>query len=83
MMKNESTVEATITAEELREICDATVRLTELKQRGCNHLCIENVAPKIMRRLLLTLKLHKEGFVNSTDMGDTGIVAYFESEFGR
>lgn len=53
-----STVGLAVTADELRAICDATVRLTELRQRGCAHLCVENVAPEIMRKLLLTLRFH-------------------------
>ena len=44
-----------VTVNELRVICDATVRLTEIRQRGCAHLCVENIAPEIMRKLLLEL----------------------------
>jgi len=49
-----------LTCDEMRAICDATVRLTELRQRGCLHLCIENVAPEIFRKLLAELRDHKK-----------------------
>lgn len=50
-----------ITVEELKVICDATVRLTELRQRGCSNLCIENIAPDIMHKLLTRLRMQKSG----------------------
>lgn len=62
-----------VTPDELRTICDATVRLTEIRQRGCAHLCVENVAPEIMLKLLLTLRFHKEGLVNSSDIWGSGL----------
>lgn len=61
------------TADELRTICDATVRLTEIRQRGCGHLCVENVAPEIMRKLLIELVMHKKGFIRAEDFGSMGI----------
>ena len=67
-----SNVGLDVTVDELRIICDATVRLTELRQRGCEHLCIENVAPEIMRKLLFTLRSHKKGMVNINDVYSTG-----------
>ena len=50
-----------ITVEELKVICDATVRLVEIRQRGCAHLCVENIAPEIMHKLLTRLRMHKSG----------------------
>lgn len=57
--------------EELRVICDTTVRLVEVQQRGCAHLCIEAAAVQIMRKLLLTLREHKA----ATDGGEGSICA--------
>jgi hypothetical protein len=37
---------------ELQAIAELTVRLTELRQNECKHLCIENVAPTIFGRLV-------------------------------
>jgi len=42
--------------EELKIIADLTFRLTELRQRECGHLCIENFAPELFEKLLRTLK---------------------------
>lgn len=50
-----------VTPEELRMICDATVRLTELRQKGCPHLCVENTAPTIFHKLLTRLHVFKSG----------------------
>lgn len=61
-----------VTVDELRVICDATVRLVEIRQRGCSHLAVENIAPEVMRKMLLTLSMHKKGFVNSADIFSTG-----------
>jgi hypothetical protein len=36
----------------LQIIADLTIRLTEMRQRKCEHLCIENVAPEIFGKLL-------------------------------
>jgi hypothetical protein len=38
--------------EELKVIADMTVRLIELRQRECAHLCIENAAPELFIKLL-------------------------------
>lgn len=51
----------TVTSEELRILCDATVRLVEIRQRGCSHVCVENVAPEILHKLLTRLKMSKRG----------------------
>ena len=53
---------AEITAPELSVICDAVVRLTELRQNECKHLTVENVAPEIMRNLLQELAAYKSGY---------------------
>lgn len=41
-----------ISVEELGNICDLTLRLVELRQKECKHLCVENMAPEIFRALL-------------------------------
>lgn len=38
--------------EELKLICDAVVKLTELRQNECKHLLIENFAPECLENLL-------------------------------
>jgi len=53
----------TITIEELRVICKTTVKLMEISQKGCAHICVENVAPEIMRGLLLELQEFKKNLV--------------------
>lgn len=58
-----------VTPQELAAICDATVRLTEIRQRGCAWLCVENVAPEILRRLLLELVMAKNGLLRAEDIG--------------
>ena len=58
--------------DELRSICDATVRLTEIRQRGCSHLVVENVAPVIFRKLLIEVQMHKQGIINSETVMELG-----------
>ena len=41
-----------VSVDVLRVLCDATVRLTEIRQRGCSHLCVENFAPECLRNLI-------------------------------
>ena len=36
----------------LKHICDLTVRLTELRLKGCDWLCIENYAPEVFAKLM-------------------------------
>ena len=40
----------------LRVLCDATVKLTELKLREVPHLCIENFAPKLLEKMIAATK---------------------------
>lgn len=61
-----------VTAEELRIVCDTTVRLTAIRQNGCSHLCVENFAPEMMRKLLLELQTHKQGMVRAEDIFGAG-----------
>ena len=49
-----------IKADELKVIADMTVKLTELRQNECKHLCIENVAPDIFEKLLNVWDAHNE-----------------------
>lgn len=41
-----------MTIDELRVVMDTVVRLTEIRQRGCNWLLVENFAPQMLRQLL-------------------------------
>ena len=41
-----------INPEILRIICSAMIKLTELRQNECKHLCIENFAPEIFGKLI-------------------------------
>ena len=54
-------------------VCSATVELARLRFQGNENVCIENVAPEIMRRLLLVLLLSQQGYVNESDFDSTGI----------
>lgn len=63
---SQSSKESLATVDELRVICDATVRLVEIKQRSCENLCIENAAREIMRNLLAELVVHKRGYDGQT-----------------
>lgn len=56
-----------VTVEELRELCELTIQLTKLRQNECKHLCIENIAPDILRKLLDELRNHKRGFDHYSD----------------
>ena len=38
--------------ENLKHLCDLTVRLTELRLKGCGYLCIENYAPEVFAKLM-------------------------------
>ena len=57
----------TLTVEELREVCELTAKLTELRQNECKHLCIENIAPEIFRKLLCELHNHKSEVTHWSD----------------
>ena len=50
------TIDKTIDIEELKVICDLTVRLTELRQNECKHLCVENFASKCFSELLTAIR---------------------------
>jgi uncharacterized spore protein YtfJ len=52
-----------VTPDELRIVCDTVVRLTDIRQRGCKHLCVENFAPEMLRKMLIELVDHKQGMV--------------------
>lgn len=54
-----------ITADELREICTAVVELTRIRQSGCSHLCVENFAPEIMRKMLYELQMYRIGYARA------------------
>ena len=42
----------------LRVLCETTVALAEIRQRGCNHLSVENFAPECLRNLLDVVNVH-------------------------
>ena len=55
-----STVEnVVVSLDVLRVMCDTTVRLTDIRQRGCSHLCVENFAPKCLANLIRTYTHNK------------------------
>jgi len=37
--------------ERLKILCDLVVRLAEIRQRGCSHLCVENIAVDMIERI--------------------------------
>lgn len=41
-----------MTSDELREICALTAELTNVRQKECPHLCIENFSPRLFGDLL-------------------------------
>ncbi len=60
-----SRVDVFVSCDELREICECTVKLTQLRQNECKHLCVENAAPDIFMKLLSNLSMHKRGMIVS------------------
>lgn len=50
-----------LSTEELKTIAAMTVKLTEIRQRGCPHLSVEEVAPQIMKNLIRMLFNEKNG----------------------
>lgn len=52
-----------VSCDELREICELTIKLTELRQNECKHLCVENFATELFSRLLQELSMNKQGMV--------------------
>ena len=50
-----------VSVEELREIANMTIELTKVRQRGCNHLRVENFAPSVFHELLSRLAMFKQG----------------------
>jgi len=65
-----------VTIKELREVCVLTVKLTQIRQNTCAHLCVENVAPDIFRKLLDELRNHKRGFDHYSDCATHNEPAY-------
>lgn len=56
-----------ITIEELHELCELTVKLTELRQNECKHLCIENISPDILHGLITRMLMAKKGWLRKED----------------
>lgn len=46
--------------ETFKALCDLTLKLTELRQNECKHLCIENIGPEILGKLINVTKTAKE-----------------------
>ena len=44
-----------ITPDELKILCDTTVKLVAVRQQNCPHVSVENIAPEIMGSLLAVL----------------------------
>jgi len=49
-----------VNPDDLKVIADLTVRLTELRLKGCEHLCVENYAPEVFGKLLYAYQIHVE-----------------------
>ncbi len=54
-------VENKMDVEQLKEICSLTVRLTELRQKECGHLAIENFAPELFAKLIGEFSMAESG----------------------
>lgn len=54
-------LERVVSCDELKIICDTVVELARIRQKGCNHLCVENFAQQCLGQLLTELQLNKEG----------------------
>lgn len=52
-----------ITSDELKHLCDATIELCKIRAQGVPHLCVENLAPEILGKLLGKLAMHKNGLI--------------------
>jgi hypothetical protein len=48
-------------SEQLKAICDLTIKLTELRLKDCAHLCIENFAPELFAQLIGEFHLAENG----------------------
>ena len=69
-----------INAEILRIICSATIKLTELRQNECKHLCIENFAPVIFGKLIEEYNNRIQHDVSAPDNTRQGAVEISEKE---
>ena len=49
-----------ISEQELRILADLTVRLTEIRQRGCGHLSVENFATRLFLTILKNYSLARK-----------------------
>ena len=61
MDKNPPMNTSIISVEELREICEMTVKLTKVSQDQCKLLTVENIAPELFSKLLTEISMHKRG----------------------
>jgi len=59
-----------VTSDELKVISDLALKLTELRQNECKHLCVNNAGNDIFNKLLNTLidcKTRQEPFITCSD----------------
>ena len=71
-----------MTKDDLQTICDLTVKLTMLRQEKCNHLCIEDFAPEIFKKLLVAKNELDLGVIKRTDYEDGRFFVEFFKRFG-
>ena len=58
-----------VSCHELKVISDLTVQLTEIRQKGCSHLSVEDFAPDVFHSLLSRLAMFRNGtLLYSTDL---------------
>ena len=60
-------VEPVVSCDELEVICNTVVELAKIRQKGCEHLCVENFAQQCLGQLLTELTLSKEGKLRMFD----------------
>lgn len=60
-MSKANDVECLVSCDELQVIADLTVKLTGIRQKGCNHLAVENFSTELFAALLGALAMHKQG----------------------
>jgi len=60
----DSVEQIVVSADVLRVLCDATIRLAEIRQRGCSHLCVENFAPECLMKLIYAVTHNEKAEVS-------------------
>ena len=75
--KGDSAEPIVVSAEVLRTLCDTTVRLAEIRQRGCSHLCVENFAEDCLAKLI---RAYAHNATRSDDSSESGMVETIPSD---